>query len=160
MAFITVTSNERYEIWNSVDRTVSHNLLRQTTKKTSWPWFNIKISSYQYRKSHCWDKKVIRSSYLHNGISYTSKRASLYWFSPLAEPQITGPCDVDSLHKGPVICRMFPCHDVFVEITSSSHELVLQMCYIFLCEIDVVSIWPLCGWFPVKLSQRARQGIW
>ena len=26
--------------------------------------------SYQYRKSHCGDKMIIRSSYLHNGISY------------------------------------------------------------------------------------------
>ena len=46
--------------------------------------FNIKISSYQYRKSHCGDKTVVRSSYLHNGISYTGKMTSLYWFSPLA----------------------------------------------------------------------------
>ena len=46
------------------------------------PWFNIKMSSYQYRKSHCGDKMVVRSSYLHNGISYTGKMASLYWFSP------------------------------------------------------------------------------
>ena len=45
----------------------------------SMPWFNIKISSYQYRKSYCRDKTVIRSSYLHNGISYTGKMASLYW---------------------------------------------------------------------------------
>ena len=37
------------------------------------PWFNINISSYQYRNSHCGDKTVIRSSYLHNGISYTGK---------------------------------------------------------------------------------------
>ena len=44
-------------------------------------WFNIKMSSYQYRKSHCGDKTVVRSSYLHNGISYTGKMASLYWFS-------------------------------------------------------------------------------
>ena len=36
-------------------------------------WFNIKVSSYQYRKSHCGDKTVIRSSYLHHGISYTGK---------------------------------------------------------------------------------------
>ena len=43
------------------------------------PWFNIKISSYQYRKSHCGDKTVVRSSYLHNGISYTGKMSSLYW---------------------------------------------------------------------------------
>ena len=32
--------------------------------------------SYQYRKSHCGDKTVVRSSYLHNGISYTGKMSS------------------------------------------------------------------------------------
>ena len=44
----------------------------------SGPRFNIKIPSYQYRKSHCGDKTVVRSSYLHNGISYTGKMISLY----------------------------------------------------------------------------------
>ena len=29
------------------------------------------MSSFPYRKSHCGDKTVVRSSYLHNGISYT-----------------------------------------------------------------------------------------
>ena len=43
------------------------------------PRFNIKMSSYQYRKSRCGDKTVVRSSYLHNGISYTGKMSSLYW---------------------------------------------------------------------------------
>ena len=42
-------------------------------------WFNIKMSSYQYRKSHYGDKMIIRPSYLHNGISYTGKMSSLYW---------------------------------------------------------------------------------
>ena len=37
------------------------------------------MSSYQYRKSHCGDKTVVRSSYLRNGISYTGKITSLYW---------------------------------------------------------------------------------
>ena len=45
----------------------------------SGPWFNIKMSSYQYRKSHCGDKTILRPSYLHNGISYTGKMSSLYW---------------------------------------------------------------------------------
>ena len=36
---------------------------------------NIKMLFYQYRKSHCGDKTVVRSSYFHNGISYTT----LYW---------------------------------------------------------------------------------
>ena len=49
----------------------------------SGPRFNIKMSSYQYRKSHCGDKTVVRSSYLHNGISYTGKMSSLYWIGAL-----------------------------------------------------------------------------
>ena len=46
------------------------------------PWFNIKMSSYQYRNSHCGDKTILRPSYLHNGISYTGKMTYLYWISP------------------------------------------------------------------------------
>ena len=42
-------------------------------------WFNTKIPSYQYRKFHCGDKKVVRPSPLHNGISYIGKTTSLYW---------------------------------------------------------------------------------
>ena len=38
---------------------------------------NIKISFYQYRKSHCGDKTIFRASYLHNEISYTDM-ISLY----------------------------------------------------------------------------------
>ena len=50
---------------------------------TAGGWFNIKMSSYQYRKSHCGDKTVVRSSYPHNGISYIGKMSSLYWISLL-----------------------------------------------------------------------------
>ena len=46
-------------------------------------WLYIKMLSYQYRKYHCRDKTVTRSSYLHNGISYIGKMASLYWISHL-----------------------------------------------------------------------------
>ena len=50
---------------------------------------NIKMSSYQYRKSHCGDKMVVRSSYLHNGVSYTGKMSSLYWIGALTlTPQL------------------------------------------------------------------------
>ena len=45
----------------------------------SGPRFNIKVSSYKSRKSHCGDKTVVRSSYLHYGIFYTGKMSSLYW---------------------------------------------------------------------------------
>ena len=43
------------------------------------PWFNIKVTSCQYRQSHCGDKTILRPSYLHNGISYTGEKTSLYW---------------------------------------------------------------------------------
>ena len=51
------------------------------TNQFEWPgpWFNIKMTSYQYRKSHCGDKTIWRPSYLHNGISHTGKMPSLYW---------------------------------------------------------------------------------
>ena len=49
----------------------------------SGPWFNMKVSSFQYRKSHCGDKTILRLSYLHNGISYTGKTTSLYWIRAL-----------------------------------------------------------------------------
>ena len=54
-------------------------LVMNWQQKEPGPWFNIKMSSYQYRKFHCGDKTVVRSSYLHNGISYTGKMSSLYW---------------------------------------------------------------------------------
>ena len=50
---------------------------------TARGWINIKITSYQYRKSHCGDKTILRPSYLHNGISYTDKITSLYWIRAL-----------------------------------------------------------------------------
>ena len=49
----------------------------------SGPWFNIKMSSYQYRESHYRDKTILRPSYLHNEIPYTGKMTSLYWINPL-----------------------------------------------------------------------------
>ena len=47
--------------------------------------FNIKKPSNQYRKSHCGDKKILRPSYLHNGISYTAKMTSSYWIRAQVE---------------------------------------------------------------------------
>ena len=64
----TLTSHEHYGF-----------VFQLTTNKSSGPWFNIKMSSYQYRKSYCGGKTVVRSSYLHNRISYTGKMSSLYW---------------------------------------------------------------------------------
>ena len=36
------------------------------------------MSSYQYRKFHCGDTTILPPSYLHNGISFTGKKTSLY----------------------------------------------------------------------------------
>ena len=46
------------------------------------------MPSYQYRKSHCIDKTVVRSFYLHKDISYTGKMASLYWIAPLVTVEL------------------------------------------------------------------------
>ena len=42
-------------------------------------WFKITMASHQYKKSHRGDKTILRPSYLHNGIAFTSKMTSLYW---------------------------------------------------------------------------------
>ena len=47
--------------------------------KSSGPWFDIKMSSHQYRKSHYGDKTILRPSYLHHAISNAGKMSSLYW---------------------------------------------------------------------------------
>ena len=61
--------------------------------KRPGPWFNIKMSSYQYRKPHCGDKTILRPSYLHNRISYTGKMTSLYWIGAqeVSNPLALGP---------------------------------------------------------------------
>ena len=38
----------------------------------------MKMSRYQYRKSHCVDQMILWLFYLHNGIPYTGKMTSLY----------------------------------------------------------------------------------
>ena len=56
--------------WVSREYTVT--IIRETQHSVfNWGWFNINISSYQYRKSHCGDKMIFQLSYLHNGSSYT-----------------------------------------------------------------------------------------
>ena len=46
-----------------------------------------KMLPYQFRKSHCGNKTVLRLSHLHNGNSYAGNTASLYWISPLGLSQ-------------------------------------------------------------------------
>ena len=62
--------------------------------------FNIKMS-YQYRKSHCGEKTVVRSSYLHNGISYIGKIPDSKLHGASMGP-IWGRQDPGGLHVGPM----------------------------------------------------------
>ena len=66
----------------------------------SGPWFNIKMPSYQYRKSHCGDKTVVRSylSPQYYGISFTGKTTSLYWIRVLVPVWSIAWCYQD-IHK-------------------------------------------------------------
>ena len=70
-------------------------------------WFNIKMSSYQYRKSYCGDKTILRSSYLHNEISHTGKTASLYWIRALSDDQLGLPVQLVHLFFGSLIITLF-----------------------------------------------------
>ena len=92
-----------------------------------WCWpgprFNIKMTSYQYRKSHCGDKTILRPSYLHNGISYTGKMSSLYWIRAHATSHYLSqswPCYMTPyglnkpLHDGVIKWKHFPRHCPFV----------------------------------------------
>ena len=68
-------------LWSQIDAIYQFVLFALYTPGS---WFNIKMLSYQYRKFHCGDKTVVRSSYLHNGISYAGKIKSLYWIRALS----------------------------------------------------------------------------
>ena len=72
-----------------VQMVLSQHWFRQwlSAKQAPRGRLNIKMSSYQYRKSYCGDKTILRPSYLHNGISYTGKTASLYWIRAQAISQ-------------------------------------------------------------------------
>ena len=68
--------------------TITYILQLVTGWGADWAWFNMNMPSYQYRKSHCADKTILVSSYLHNGIYYTGKMTSLYWIRPQVDLSI------------------------------------------------------------------------
>ena len=96
-------------------RAVSQNILKylspnifayQIWKLLLVGWFNIKMLSYQYRKSPCGDETMLRTSYLHNGISLTSKTIHFYCDTSLHHPEANGlmwqvqhMCGSDKLRK-------------------------------------------------------------
>ena len=71
------TPSDRYNIhnWLSWNGSIIIKLLFLICMNQG-AWFNSQMSSYQCRKSHCGDKTVVRSSYLHNKISYTGTMTS------------------------------------------------------------------------------------
>ena len=90
LVFTDLVEIERALLWFGTDRFYlfpsgllhwnwSHLTVASVTVEWSWSWFNIKMSSLQYRKSHCGDKTIVRSSYLHDGNSSTCKIVPLYW---------------------------------------------------------------------------------
>ena len=92
MRFDKIYNMRTYQDW-------VNDVMLQYPATSPGPWFDIKISTYQYRKSHCGDKTVVRSSYLHHWISYTGKMSSLYWTGALTtchvaalKPRLNGFC--------------------------------------------------------------------
>ena len=115
-------------------------------------WLNIKMTSHQYRKSHCCDKTILQPSYLHNGISYTGKTTSLYWIRALMAIIETAILLLypDSMgqhgaHLGPTGPRWAPCW---------AHEL----CYPVALFLGQVTASSFQGYPPVYFSSNELQG--
>ena len=54
------------------------------------PRLNIKIPFSLYKKSHCWDKMILRPSCRQHGTTYSGKAVSLYWIGPLLSVAVVG----------------------------------------------------------------------
>ena len=67
--------------------------------------------SYQYRKSHCGDKTILRPSYLHNGIAIPVRWRSLYWIRALLICITT-----DLAISMTIVTPMFQMHSLFPSI--------------------------------------------
>ena len=127
-------------------------LWRSFCCKRSGLRFNIKMS-YQYRKSHCGDKTVVRSSYLHNGISYTGKMTSFYWISPLSDIDPDNMCNLHLMFRCKITSMW--CHPVItldnmfwwvnvLPLTFSTNKKTWEGLPAFPSEC-VVGIWSWCG---------------
>ena len=78
-----------------------HQSASEENTLRSGAWFNIKMLSYQCRKSHSRDKTVVRSSYLHDEIFFTGKMESWYWSKSLH----SGKLENNSLRPSDTIWR-------------------------------------------------------
>ena len=81
--FLETTIKQKYKAQSNLVCAAYSEIFKYSIHlNSSGARFNIKMS-YQYRKSNCGDKTVVRSSYLHNGISYTGKMSSLHCIGAL-----------------------------------------------------------------------------
>ena len=72
---------------NELNKQCQRKVSRSVTR---WALIPCKMLSCQCRGSHYGDQTIIRSSYLHNGISYIGKISSLYWIRPLIPLSLAG----------------------------------------------------------------------
>ena len=106
------------------------------------------MSSYQYRKSHCGDKTILRLSYLHNGISYTGKTTYLYWIRAMVFTELHEMGHVSQVAITNIII-MTPyfisvlCLSVHPSIHPSVHQVVnvIRIFYLFFCGLQMFCIY-------------------
>ena len=160
ISYLELYSTEKDQAYNGATLHVVYPVLSVPCFLIPGPWFNIKISS-QCRKSHCGDKTVVRSSYLHNGNSYTGKTTSLYW--------IKGPGDL----RSPVISRDDVDPISWKIPSSASEELTLEMALKFLLAVLTLNVqgpsylgltrsisWLLMPWLLTSPTSPGRQQQW
>ena len=99
--------------------------------------FNIKMTSYQYRKSHCGDKTAVRSSNLHNGIFYTGKMSSLYWIRAQVPISESGQCN--SSHYSDVIMSVMASQITSVSLVCTTVRVRVRVRKLYLMSDSVNS---------------------
>ena len=132
--------------WRPVQNSLYDPLM--TLMTTPGGQINIKMSSYQYRKSHCGDKTFVRSSYLHHGISYTGKMTSLYWFGPQVSSSMSSMGH--TMNFGLVVTKpllVFSLTIFLTEIMLKKSKRILKYIQIILCLSPqtklIIAIWLL-----------------
>ena len=129
------------------------NFIPRFTKYAE-PRFNIKTTSYQYRKSHCGDKTILRPSYLHNGISYTGKMTSLYWIRALNAGSI-------KLQNMGVCIKLFwflytPWKETSLSLTHWSLARLISILKIWFPRIFLTNIKSISNLFPTGLPTDSQ----
>ena len=124
------------------------------------PHFNMKMKSYQYRKSHYGDKTILRPSYLHNGISYTGKTTFQYWIRTQAPyvPQTSAAMVLTTQDKEVLIFRDEECQ---LPASSQFWEVIQNVNIFFMfSKISSSQQWLLSLTLPVTRWQAASAPQW